>query len=98
MQISGRFRFRYWHALVVLAMLSSQVLLLAHAHDQDAAKAQYASCLTCIAAQNASPACPNALPEIDPETGQSPLYAEATETLCSAPLPSARQRSPPYPA
>jgi hypothetical protein len=86
---------RIWQLIAAMAVLSTQVLLLAHAHEQDTSQAQLASCLTCVAAQNASPACPNSLPEIEREIGHSPFIAESASALASATQPTARQRSPP---
>jgi hypothetical protein len=88
-------RLRIWHVLVLVAMLASQALLLAHSHEQDAGPAQVAGCVTCVAAQNTSPACPNALPEVEQEIGHSPFLAEIASALESASAPTARQRSPP---
>ena len=82
-------------AALMLCVLLSQALLLAHVHEQDPAQAQYASCLTCVAAQNASPACPNDFPDIEMEIGHAPFAAETTSALQSSALPTARQRAPP---
>ena len=86
---------RPWHVIALVAMLASQPLLLAHKHEQEPGQAQVAGCVTCIAAQNMSPACPNALPEIEQEIGHGPFLAEVTSALNSAGTPAARQRSPP---
>ena len=86
---------RCWQVTLALSLLSSQTLLLAHVHEQDAAQAQYASCLTCVAAQHASPACPNSFPAIDMDIGLAPFVAETVSALQSAAAPAARQRSPP---
>jgi hypothetical protein len=90
-------RFRFWQVFVVVALLSSQALLIAHSHDQDTGQTQVAGCVTCVAAQNASPACPGALPEVEQEIGHSPFLAETASALDSAHTPAARQRSPPVP-
>jgi hypothetical protein len=76
-------------------MLFSQALLLAHSHSRDPAQPQYTSCLICIAAQNMSPALPNAQPEIGAEIVHSVVVADNPPPLHSATTPTARQRSPP---
>ncbi|MEQ9562034.1 MAG: hypothetical protein RLN69_05895 [Woeseiaceae bacterium] len=88
---------RSWQVIVAAALLTSQALLIAHNHDQETGQAQVAGCVTCVAAQNASPACPNALPEVEQEIGHSPFLAEIASALDSAQTPTARQRSPPVP-
>lgn len=100
LECAGMQRFRKifrstWQVTVAIALLLSETLLLAHVHEQDPGQAQVASCLTCIAAQHASPACPNSFPEIDTEIGHSPFIAETDSALSFAPAPIARQRSPP---
>jgi hypothetical protein len=95
MQRHSTFLRRTWQVTIAMALLVSQTLLLAHAHEQDPGRTQVASCLICIAAQNPSPACTNSFPEIDTEIGHSPFIAETDSALRSAATPITRQRSPP---
>jgi hypothetical protein len=88
-------KLRIWQVIAIAAMFLSQALLTAHSHEQDSGQAQVAGCVTCVAAQNASPACPNALPDVEQEIGHSPFLAETASALDSAHTPAARQRSPP---
>ncbi len=95
MQRHSNFFRSTWQVTFAMALLMSHTLLLAHAHEQDAGRAQVASCLICIAAQHPSPACTNSFPEADTEIGHSPFIAESDSALCSAAAPITRQRSPP---
>jgi hypothetical protein len=84
--------------LLMLLAVVSQVLLIAHAHRDVATPSQAANCVVCIAAQHASPACANTLPQIEPEFGFAPLVAGVVGlAACTVSYP-ANQRAPPTPA
>jgi hypothetical protein len=84
--------------MVAAVMLFSQALLLAHSHNRDPVQPQNASCFICLAAQNMSPALPNAQPETGTEMVHSFVAAETPPPPHSATTPTARQRSPPFAA